>query len=352
MTPSRIQGRLAAVFQNRVVQHTLFWLFSFYVLLRMFAYQDEFEKVNIIYTFLFHLSLIFVVYLNLLWLIPRYLKPGRYFTYGFLALGLVLAGSLLNRVTFNSLADQIFPGYYFISYYRFGEILQFVLAYFCITMLLKLSKGWFQIKEQEKKIHRLEREKLNSELRVLKSQLNPHFLFNSLNNLYSLTLEEDPRTPEAILQLSENLRYVLYDAEAAVVDLSQEVDFIRNYVALQTLRAPEAADIQLSAEVPSGQGKVAPLIFLPFIENAFKHGLKGAVDEAYVHIFLKTENGRLFFRTENNSGRSAEDLPAEEGGVGIANARRRLQLLYPGQHKLDISPSAHAFIVTLELPLL
>ena len=351
MSPSRNNNFFHAIFRNRVFQHTLFWSFSFFVLLRIFAYEEEFEKENLIYTFLFHLSLFLVVYINLYWLIPRFLRPGRYITYAVTALLLILLGALLNRFTFDTLADRIFPGYYFISYYRFGEIVQFVFAYFTISMLLKLSKGWFQVNEQARKISRLEQEKLNTELRMLKSQLNPHFLFNSLNNLYALTLEDDPRISEAILQLSGSLRYVLYEADTGSVELEKELEFIRNYVALQSLRSPEDAEIQLSLPPYCEGERIAPLIFLPFIENAFKHGLKGDVRAPYVLISFSLENQQLTFRVENNFGKPAADLPKgeSEGGVGIANARRRLELLYPGRHQLRITPKTESFVVTLEI---
>ncbi len=352
MSSSKRNDFFRKLIQNRVLQHALFWSFSFFVLLRMFAYEEEFEKVNLIYTVLFHISLVTVVYINLYILIPRFLKSGRYLTYGLMAILLILLGALLNRFTFNTLADRIFPGYYFISYYRFGEILQFVLAFFAITTLLKLSKGWFLVNAQARQISRLEQEKLNTELQMLKSQLNPHFLFNSLNNLYSLTLEDDPRISEAILQLSGSLRYVLYEAETGKVALEKELEFVRNYVALQTLRSREDAEIELSLPAHAEDEQIAPLLFLPFIENAFKHGLKGDVKGPYVHLSFELEKNRLTFKIENNFNQnSTDDRNEEKGGLGIANARRRLELLYPGRHQLHIMQKAATFIVTLSITL-
>ena len=270
-----MKDRVFQILQQRWLQHLAFWALSFYVLTRHFAYEEEIHKVDLIYTLLFHLSLWLAVYLNLLLLIPRLLRSNRIILYLF-SVAIELAGaSVFNWLTFQYLADWLFPGYYFISYFEFWDILQYILVYVGLTTLLKLSKGWFQLQRQEKRISRLERQKVEAELKALKAQIDPHFLFNSLNSLYSLALERSGRVPEALLRLSECMRYMLYDCRKNMVSLEKELEYIRNYIELQKLRLETTVSISMKVSGEPEGKQIAPLLFIPFIENAFKHGLKG-----------------------------------------------------------------------------
>ncbi|MEZ4953494.1 MAG: histidine kinase [Saprospiraceae bacterium] len=212
------------VVRNRWLQHCLFWILSFYILWRLFTYSEEVEWVDIIYTFLFHWAIIFVVYTNIQLLIPKFLEKKKYWTYIFSLIGLILSGIAINAITFGWLADLIFPNYYFIDYYDFSDILEFIVSYLLITSLFKFSKGWFRQLEAKQKIGILEKEKTVAELNALKTQINPHFLFNSLNNLYSLSLDNDKRTPRIILRLSEMMRYLLYETEVQKVSLQKKLN--------------------------------------------------------------------------------------------------------------------------------
>src|SRR5690606_29573907 len=135
--------------------------------------------------------------------------------------------------------------------------------------------AWFQLSDSKKRLSIAEKEKLDAELRALKSQINPHFLFNSLNNLYALSLKADEQTPAFILKLSEVMRYMIYESNEDCVSLKKELDFIKNYVDLQKLRSDHKARISFHISGKVGKQKVAPLLFIPFVENSFKHGIKG-----------------------------------------------------------------------------
>ncbi|MBK8568219.1 MAG: histidine kinase [Saprospiraceae bacterium] len=338
--------------QNRWLQHLLFWALSFYMLMRLFAYSDEITTVDIVYTLLFHLSIWLAVYINLNWLIPDYFRVGKYGTYCFLLIVIFCTAIGFNLLTFNYLSDFLFPGYYFIAYYGFLEIAQFIAAYIAITTLIKLSKSWFKYREIHDKLRRLEAEKIATELSALKSQVNPHFLFNSLNNLYSLALDQDKRTPDIILRLSQTMRYLLYESNADFVPLAKEVEHLQNFVEMQRLRVGEKAIISFQVQGDLGEKQVAPLLFLPLVENGFKHGIKGETEGAFIKIHLQVADDQLVFKTENNKGTVDEPIRDDKsGGVGLENLRRRLNLLYPDKHKLDVVDGVTVFTVVLTIQL-
>lgn len=332
--------------------HVGFWAVSFYVLARLFAYTDTIATVDIIYTFLFHISILFAVYVNLIWLIPAFLTTKKYGVY-FMLLGVFIFIAIgFNLLTFNYLSDYLFPGYYFIAYYGFWEIAQFIAAYIVITSLIKLSKGWFRYLETKDELQRLESEKTTAELSALKSQVNPHFLFNSLNNLYSLALDQDERTPGIILRISQTMRYLLYESNADFVPLEKEIEHLNNFVEMQRLRVGEK--VQISFEVAGNplEKQVAPLLFLPLVENGFKHGVKCETDGAFIKIRLQILDNQLIFKIENNKGEvDFIEKNDASGGVGLHNLRRRLNLLYPGMHHLEITDRIGTFTVVLKIDL-
>lgn len=342
---------LERIIQNRVIQHGLFWMLSYYILLRFFAYEETLYTVDFVYTFLFHLSLVSVVYFNLFMLVPRLLNKQRYLFYILSLLLLLPTGIILNKFTFEYLADLLFPNFYFISYYDFFDIAQFFLAYLTLTTLLKLSKAWFKLDQQKKLMSRLEKEKLDTELNALKGQIDPHFFFNSLNNLYSLALEQDDRTADGILKLSQNMRYILYDCQASRVPLVKEIDHIQNYLQLQKLRLDGQAQVKLTLTGDFSQEEVAPLLFIPFVENGFKHGIKGQEKGAYINISFELQGKTLIFKTENNKGENEEWIRQQHRGIGISNTQRRLELTYPQKHELQIVDGIEHFSVILKLDL-
>ena len=338
------------ILRNRLVQHSLFWALSFYILLRLFAYEVPPSAADWIYTLLFHLSLLFGVYLNLLWLIPAFLQQGRHSMYAAGVLLLLSAATGLNLLTFQFLADWIFPGYYFIAYYTFWEILQFVFIYLVLTSLLKLSKAWFQLQQQQRWLARLEAEKNDAELQALKAQLDPHFLLNSLNSIYSLSLDGDPRIPDILLKVGENMRYILYECIERYVPLERELRHLENYVELQKLRSEDRVKISCSIEGSAQNKQIAPLLFLPLMENAFKHGTTGRRKGAYVVIRLSIRNEELLIQVANSKGKQTV-LPVESGGIGLENLRRRLELLYPSDHDLQLKETDEEYLASLQIRL-
>jgi LytS/YehU family sensor histidine kinase len=264
---------------------------------------------------------------------------------------LIYIGAQFNQVTFNHLVDLVLPGYYFISFYDIDDILKFIFVYVALTSLLKLSKGWFLLTQAERQIMRIRQERVESELKALKSQINPHFLFNSLNNIYSLSMGESGNAPAAILKLSDLMRYMLYESNEEKVSLQSEIEFLENYIDLQRLRSDRRAGIEYRMD-GSPQGlMIAPLVFLPLVENSFKHGVKGDPSGGYVNISLVIGEKDLELTLENNKGNVDEIEDEEQSGIGLANVKRRLELLYPGKSMLDIQDNGDVFKVKLKLQL-
>ncbi len=344
------QQILVKIIRNKVVQHTLFWVLSFGVLLQFFAYSDELHKSDWIYAGLFHLPLILAVYTNLRLLIPQLLNGSRYLLFILSLLVLILFTTWFLQFTFEVLTDYIFPGYYFISYYEMADYIKFGLIYLLLTTLLKLSKSWFELNETKQLLEKLNSEKLQAELSALKGQINPHFLFNSLNSIYSLSIENEPITSKFILKLSEVLRYMIYEANEEKVSLKNELKYLENFVELQRLRVDDA-DVKIEFLGNSKKSKIAPLLLIPLVENGFKHGIKGDTENAFIHIFAKTEKNDFYFSVKNNKGQIDETESDRFKGIGLKNVQRRLELIYPNKHEIRILESDTTFKVVLNINL-
>ena len=342
---NRILRRLITA---RWLQHLIFWLAAWYVLLHIFSGSSSFQKIDYIYTSIFTISLLIPVLLNQFVFIPRLLNPGKYILY-FLVFLINLAGfSLFNQLLFNHIIDFILPGYYFISYYSFFDIIKFFSIFLVLTSLIHLSKEWFELNESRHRIVLLEKEKIDAELKALMNQVNPHFLFNSLNVLYSLAIKKRKETPEAILKLSEILRYVIYDSNTDFVDLESEINLIDNFIELQSYRIGKDAKISFTNAAQNTQAKIAPMLFLPLLENAYKHGIKGDIEDTFIEMHLNSDGEHIHFQIKNNKGQISKNT---DGGVGLANIKNRLALLYPDKYNFSIEENERTFKVDLKISL-
>ena len=339
------------ILMQRWVQHLSFWGVAYYLLLHLFASSSTLMPIDYIYTGVFLLTLAICVNINLFFLIPVFLARQRYFIYGLLLTFSIALFAWLNLLTFSRFIDYLLPGYYFISYYNYGDLLKFFVAFTFITTLLKLSKGWFLLLDAKNKLIELEKEHVQSALETLKGQINPHFLFNSLNTLYSLVLKKSEIAPEMILRLSGFLRYLLYETSAGQVDLAKEISYIQDYVELQKLRSGDLATISFKVEGEPEGKQIAPLLFLPLVENSFKHGIKGNTGETYVDILFSIGREEVEFTTKNNKGYVDEPMKNNDHGIGLANLRKRLEYLYPGHFTLETREEGNTFFVKLVVPL-
>ncbi len=330
------------------LQHLLFWTICFYILLQLFASSSRLLPIDYIYTVIFMLTLMLPVYINLLFWIPLYLQRGNYIVYGALVLATLGVGTYFNLILFDKLIDYVLPGYYFISYYEFTDLLKFFVTFIMTTSLLKLSKEWIQLNETRERMQQLEKEKLTAELRALMNQVNPHFLFNSLTVLYSLALRKASETPEAIIKLSDILRYVIYESNAMYVPLQSEVKVLNDYIHLQRYRIGSEAAIHFDVSLEDDVS-IAPMILLQLVENSFKHGIKGDTGNTFINMHLRADRHHVQFVIENNKGQGEEFDKNQVKGIGLQNIRERVRLLYGDRGIFEVTETGSTFRVNLRI---
>jgi len=221
------------------------------------------------------------------------------------------------------------------------------LLVFGISTTIRLVRKWQEDEEVRKD---LEKQKISSELSFLKAQINPHFFFNTLNNIYALTSTNVGTAREAIHKLSRMMRYVLYETQKEKTLLSQELAFLEDYIELMKLRLTEKAIVKIEKPASFQDELIAPMILLPFIENAFKHGISSKV-ESTIFISIKQENNQLLLEVKNRKFKNSGLKLDGSSGIGLTNTKRRLDLLYPNKHKLKVTDSDDEFGIKLEIEL-
>jgi len=226
-----------------------------------------------------------------------------------------------------------------------GSYAVFILV-FAVGTCLSVMTEWKKTEDHKEQI---EREKINTELSFLKSQINPHFFFNTLNNIYSLAITGSAQTANAVMKLSSIMRYVLTDTQNNSVSLQSEVDFIKNYIELQQVRLTDKVKVDFITEGDLENKQIAPLLFIPFIENAFKYGIS-TKDASAIEIKLFAKTKSVSFSVINRIVK-AENAIKDTTGIGINNVKRRLELLYPQKHKLEVAENNNQFIVHLDIDL-
>lgn len=321
---------------------------AYFILLNIFAGSDQWKKIDHIYSLIFLLTLLFASASNSWFIIPAYLKQRKYVSFSLFFVLNILAWAFFNHLLFDRFIDYLLPGYYFISYYNYIDLLKFFFVFVGLTMLFQLSYEWFQLQETRHRMVTLEKEKIDAELKALTNQVNPHFLFNSLTVLYSLALKGSSETPDAIIKLSDILRYVIYDAASGKVPLKSEVDLLRNYIDLQKYRVYPDAQINFSSNIQDESLLVEPMLFLPLVENSFKHGIKNDVSQTFIDIVLQSENGVVNFNISNNRSQEAS-TEKKYGGIGLKNIEDRLKLVYKDAYFFSVNETERTFAVTLKL---
>lgn len=226
------------------------------------------------------------------------------------------------------------------------------IGYTCLVLLAATSLYIIKMLfEQQHRVNTLETEKLKLELSQLKAQLQPHFFFNTINNMYALSVQHSPQTPKMINDLSGIMRYILYDARNERVPLQQEIDFIKSYISLENKRHSEENIIELVVQGKTKNINVEPLLFLPFIENTFKHALHADMPDKWVKLVFTVDHDELVFQSTNPSLPKHMRPKQNSGGIGLSNITKRLELLYPGRHELVIYDEANTFTVILTIRL-
>jgi len=216
-----------------------------------------------------------------------------------------------------------------------------------IAAIIKLLKQWFTTQQINQS---LKQEKLAAELKFLKAQIHPHFLFNTLNNLYALTLKKSAKAPEVVLKLSDLLDYMLYECNVSKVGLDKEITMLENYIELEKIRYGDDLTVDFQIDKASKSVLISPMLLLPLVENAFKHGVSAEINSKWIKINLETNNGSLQFSIENSKDpKSTNNKETYTEGIGLKNVIRRLELVYKDVHELKVSDNGDSFIVVLKI---
>ena len=332
----------------QIFWHAFFWVVMIGFFILMAHNNVKLSTADLLIIFLLYPVInISLFYLNYLILIPRFLDKKQYGLYalsitiivlvyglGKYGVALIFKQYILMRVK----GEITGFGSYFLSTVFTSLVFLFLSA------VLKFTVDWFL----NERIQRdLENQRLSAELAFLKSQINPHFLFNSLNSIYSLAYQRSEMTPDAILKLSEIMRYMLYESNDNKVDLSKELQYLQNYIDLQKIRFGNKAYIDFKVEGKVLNQQIAPLLLIAFIENAFKHGVANN-PLTPIRLLVDVDESHLHFYMQNRKHMNNRDAV---GGIGLNNVQRRLNLLYPGKYNLDVRDELDTYTVELSLVL-
>jgi len=347
-----------SIIQNRVLSHVLFWG-VFLIFSTSIATSSGGRMID-------H----WIKYLSLL---PSQMLAAYLLVY-------VQVGKiLLNRQYVLFILSLMFTGYFFSALARFSivhiaepffrtdfeqenivEILMdteylftvYFPSVYTIAFLMLIVYSVRRRANQIRRIELLEKEKATNELKFLRAQMQPHFLFNTLNNLYALTLAKSDLAPEVVLKLSEILDFILYQSNQSEIPIEKEIELIQGFIDLESLRYGDLIQVTFNHQVDVTSTKVSPLILLPFVENAFKHGTSGNLEDPTIRIDLKVANNQLTFSVFNNKPKASDQKrDALHGGIGIKNLRRQLELNYPQKHTLEIQETETNYNIELTLAL-
>lgn len=338
----------AYIQRNRILLiHLSFW----WVYFSFFYYQVSFGKpgeetdlTEALVTTILHIGFIATLaYINYFIFLPRLIHKKNLFAYllEFLPLFAIFI-TMYVYVKRVQMANNEHIGYFysikFIVQHSVGTI--FIVIF---VGMLKFAEDWLELEAKRKEV---ENEKLMAELTFLKAQINPHFLFNTLNNLYYLAFTNSPNTTEVIAKLSQMMRYMIYDSNHAKVLLSKEIEYIENYISLEKLRLNNQIPITFDIEGNISQTQIVPLILITFLENAFKHGVSNNSTDAYIIVKLSVTKNELIYIVENSKLKSSNH---EKSGIGLRNVKRRLDLSYSNKYQLVVEDTESDYKVNLTL---
>ncbi|MBS1593538.1 MAG: sensor histidine kinase [Bacteroidetes bacterium] len=330
-----------------VIMHIIFWVLYFafltFIATQSLPLQYAIQRNLLIVIFN---SLVF--YINFLWIMPEYFERGDLRSYAFAMIGMMILATPLQyfiEVTFFSVPDSIKLYTYNVRYVVLIAISCFIFLMLSTLLRMSMSRYYF-----ERELLELKAIKFEAELKFLREQINPHFLFNSINNIYSLSLENSPNTPDMILKLSELLRYMLYDCNHPFVALESEVKCISSIIELFQLKYPDPVDVRFVVKGDLKDKMIVPNLFTPLVENAFKHGDFGTNKKAFLDITCVARSSYIYFSVKNSKSPILEPLKGP-GGIGIQNLKRRFQINYEPSGQIKFEDEKNIFSAAMKIPL-
>ncbi len=321
------------------------------------AYNIFFSPYNVKFLFYFIFQAA-AVYFNLYYLIPKFLEKRKYFTYlSFFSLTILItvliitAGYFVAAYVSDTTLTELFGEQTFVSLLKSGP-LSSTLASMTLAMSIKLTKKWIKSQQQQQL---LEKEKIETELKFLKSQFNPHFLFNTINSIFVLIHKNPDMASESLASFSDLMRYQLYECNEAKIPLEKEIDYLHNFINLGKLRLDQTVKVTTSIKDQMyGDWSIAPFILMPFVENAFKHVSQGMDQKNWIDIKLHNTENEIIFEITNSinsyDNYTTEDL-MKNNGIGLKNVQRRLDLIYKDQYDLYTKKTKELYRVALKLKL-
>jgi len=335
---------------TKVAAQFLIWVLLF--IFPLFYNSLPYVMVGVLSTHVMLLALVF--YSNMYLLIPKLLLNQKYITYSFVLL-ITIAFIVLVSILFNTTIIRYLPTleleFAFSGKQKIQDVNSLPPIIISTLLAIAISTSLTMTNEYIKKTKQgqeIEKERLIAELAMLKLQINPHFFFNTLNNIYYLAMHKSNQTPTAILKLAGLMRYIIYDSATHQMSLVRELEYIHDFIDLQRLRLNENVNIYFQQTGDFENKFIEPLIILPFIENAFKHGVSPTASSD-IDINLTQNLDVLSVHISNNKFCVISEQP---GGIGLTNCRKRLELLYPGQHTISIGESENTYYVNLTIKLL
>ena len=331
-----------------LLTHVLFWVL--YVISEYFAnlahlYPSEWWQF-LRATMLPLPILMVATYFLALYVVPRYLMPNKWIW--FLLWCIVVAALVFyTRIKWQEMVNYLRSDQYYPI--PVNKMLKNIIRDYSIIALAVCIHIIGDYRRKQKLNEELIKAKAEAEIKLLKGQLHPHFLFNSLNNIYSLALSKSELTADSILKLTELLDYLVYRASMDTVPLAKELQLLENYLGLEQLRYGDKLQVKADIAVQNDSMAIAPLLLLPFAENCFKHGGVGADGVFRVELHLYTDHKKLYFSLSNSKRKTTNSTPTRSGGVGLENIQKRLNLLYPERHQLQIVNAEEQYEVTLEI---
>ena len=345
---TRLQSR--GLFKKRWLYHGICWIvYYLFICLLFFSLYGIPDLAFYTFLLLFFPCELALVYFNLYVLLPRFLFARKYTRY-VLSLALSMAAVAIINIFLSRFFVHLGMSWFATGVgFNFRNLFSRSFELFSLvgmTTGFKLAKDWLL---QQQWIREKEKQYLETELNFLKSQINPHFFFNTLNNLYSLTLKKSDLAPEVVLKLSDLMSYMLYESNTPTIALNKEITYLRNYIDVERLRFGQRLTVDFEVDGPTEQVHIPPMILILFVENSFKHGTRTIIHDVYIKISLQVADGFLYFKVENPVGQNQTTTDAT--GIGLKNAHRRLELLYgPGNYSLNMTIEEPVYIVSLKIP--
>lgn len=339
----KMQGVFNRIFNKEVAKNAIIWLIVYIIFTIPFGLETALALV---------LPLIIPVHLNY-WLLDKFIKKQKYIHY---SISIVVILMFFGAFAQNIGEQAMYPRIIFVPEGQFAasDYIYSVNAAFnpLIAVILTTLFRFFREKQQMQIIEN-EKERVKAELNMLKHQVNPHFLFNTLNNLFSMSSTYgDEATANGIGHLSHLMRYMLYDTNSEYVRLANEIDMLENFIDLQKLRLNEESkkNIEFSVSGEIVKNQIPPMLLIPFLENAFKHGYS-INNEFFVKTNINIYNNVLYMNVDNSINKSRENSNLDSSGIGLENVRKRLDLLYHDEYLLEINNKDNIHTVSLKIPL-